>query len=60
MSASFSSEIPTEIMNLQKPLFPDQPDKEVTIKVSAGSVHEHSIHVTVCFDPRFLNRMEVM
>ena len=47
MSASFSAEIPAEILSLQNPLIPNQSDKEFTLKLGAGSVYEHPITVTV-------------
>ena len=47
MSQSFSAEIPADILSLQKPLFDDQIDKVLKISVSAGSIREHPISVTV-------------
>ena len=47
MSASFSAEIPAEILSLQNPLIANQSDKEFTLKLGAGSVYEHPITVTV-------------
>ena len=47
MSASFSAEIPAEILSLQNPLIPNQSDKEFTLKLGAGDVYEHPISVTV-------------
>ena len=47
MSQSFAAEIPDTILSLQKPLFDDQADKVIKISVSAGSIREHPISVTV-------------
>lgn len=47
MSASFSAEIPSEIISLQNPLIANQSDKEFTMKLKAGSAYEHPITVTV-------------
>lgn len=47
MSQSFAAEIPDSILSLQKPLFDDQADKVLKITVSAGSIREHPISVTV-------------
>ena len=48
MSKSFSAEIPPSIMSLDQPLFPDQSDRSHTLSVTAGSIHQHPIQVTVC------------
>ena len=47
MSSTCSDEIPADILSLRSPLFPDQPDTQFTLKIPAGSVHEHPISVTV-------------
>ena len=47
MSQSFAAEIPDNILSLQKPLFDDQADKVLKITVSAGSIREQPISVTV-------------
>ena len=47
MSQSFAAEIPDNILSLQKPHFDDQADKVLKITVSAGSIREHPISVTV-------------
>lgn len=48
MSKSFSSDIPSSILNLDKPLFPDQADRTQVISVKAGSIHQYPISVKVC------------
>jgi hypothetical protein len=47
ISMTFFSEVPSSILDIKKPLIDGQHDKRLTIVVSAGSIREHSISVTV-------------
>ena len=47
MAATFSTEVPSAILDLKAPLIPGQEDKELRLTLSAGAMHEHPISVTV-------------
>ncbi|KAK8813585.1 hypothetical protein WA556_000161 [Blastocystis sp. ATCC 50177/Nand II] len=46
MAATFSTEVPSAILDLKAPLIPGQEDKELRLTLSAGAIHEHPISVT--------------
>lgn len=47
IAATFSTEVPSAILDLKAPLIPGQEDKELRLTLSAGAIHEHPISVTV-------------
>lgn len=47
MAGTFSTAVPTSILDLKAPLIPGQEDKELRLTLSAGAMHEHPISVTV-------------